>query len=139
MSHVTRWIARGAAAALLVAGFASAQAAMVDPAQDPVNVGPDIYKVILENERVRVSEVTFKPGARIGMHSHPDHLAYILSEGTLQLSYPDGRTQDINAKPGQIMWTKAESHAAKNLGQTEARLLVVELKEPAPSTAATVH
>lgn len=101
-------------------------------AQDPVEVGPNIYHVVFENERVRVSEITFQPGDSIPMHSHPDHLLYVLTPGTLKLAYPDGTTKDFEGTPGQVVWTNAESHEGQNIGTTEFRALVVELK-PLPS------
>ena len=72
--------------ALLVVGLAVRLAF----AQDPMQVGPNIYKLLFENERVRVFEVRFKPGERIAMHSHPDHVVYVLDDGKLKLSSPDG-------------------------------------------------
>ncbi len=102
--------------------------AAVSFAQDPLEVGPDVYSKLFENERVRVMEVRFKPGESIGMHSHPDHLAYMLSGGLLQLSHPDGTLKDIAGDTGQVFWIPAESHAAVNTGTTEVRILVVELK-----------
>jgi len=97
-------------------------------AQDPVEVGPHIYTVKFENERVRVSEITFKPGDAIAMHSHPDHFVYVLNGGTLKLSHPDGNAADFTSEAGQVVWIPAESHAAVNVGATEFRGLVVELK-----------
>lgn len=108
----------------------SAAAMPVAVAQDPVEVGPHIYTVVFENERVRVSEIQFKVGDQIAMHSHPDHFVYVLEPGTLQLSYPDGRTSTFEGTPGQVVWINAESHAAVNAGTTPFRALVVELKEP---------
>ncbi len=98
-------------------------------AQDPLEVGPDIYKLLFENDKVRVMEIMFKPGDKIAMHSHPDHLAYIMSEGTLLLSYPDGTTKEMAGKSGDVFWINAEAHAAENIGTTEVKGLVVELKE----------
>ena len=72
--------------ALLVGGLAVRLAC----AQDPMQVGPNIYKLLFENERVRVFEVRFKPGERIAMHAHPDHVVYMLDDGKLKLSSPDG-------------------------------------------------
>ena len=100
-------------------------------AQDPLKVGPGIYKLLFENERVRVMEMSLKPGERIGMHSHPDHLAYILTGGRLSLTHADGKSKEVEAKPGEVIWIPAESHSAKNPGTTELRALIVELKEPA--------
>ena len=96
---------------------------------DPIEAGPNIYHKIFENERVRVSEIKFNPGDQIAIHTHTgDHLIYILEAGTLQLSYPDGHTKDVEGVVGQVMWIPAESHAARNIGATTFRALVVELK-----------
>jgi len=97
--------------------------------KDPLEVAPAVYTKKFENERVRVLEGHFKAGDSIAMHSHPDHFAYILGPGTLRLTYPDGRTQDVTAKAGEVIWIPAESHASQNVGQTEVHLLVIELKD----------
>ena len=101
-------------------------------AQDPFEVGPEHYALLLENEKVRVAEFKFAPGDSMGMHSHPDHVVYILSGGTLQLSYPDGTTKDIAGNPGDVLWGAAESHATANTGTTEVRGIIIELKEATP-------
>lgn len=103
-------------------------------AADPVAVGPTIYKVILENDKVRVSEITFRPGDSIPEHSHNDHFLYVLSAGTLKLSHPDGTSNDFTGTPGQIVWLPAETHSAVNTGTTEFKALVVEAK-PLPDYA----
>ncbi len=116
---------------LLTVGFAwKFAAAAVDPAMDPIKVGPNNYKSIFENDRVRALEVTFKPGEKIMMHSHPDHFAYALTDGMLKITSSEGKAVDVVAKQGQLFWMDAQSHAAENPGKTEFRLLVVELKEP---------
>lgn len=116
--RAVRWIA---AAALLATGFSAA-------AQDPLVVGPDIYKKVLDNERLRLMQVEFAPGASIGMHSHPDHAAYVLSGGAIDITGADGKVQTFQLKDGEAVWLPAQSHSAKNLGKKKVRLLVVELK-----------
>jgi len=116
---------------LMVTALACPVMANIVPGEDPVQVGPNIYKVVFENERVRVSEITFKPGDAIPMHSHPDHFVYVMTAGTLKLSYPDGTSKDIVGTPGQVMWVPAETHAGENIGSTEFRGLVVEFKPQA--------
>jgi len=106
-------------------------------AQDPIEVGPDVYKLAFENDRVRVMEITFQPGDKIALHSHPDHFVYVISGGTLALSYPDGTIKEFAGKAGDVVWINAESHAAENVGTTEFRGVVVELKEPAAAPAAS--
>lgn len=98
-------------------------------AQDPAKIASNYYKCTFENERVRVCEVTFKPGETIPTHSHPDHLIYILSPGKMKLGYPDGKSREIEAKKGEVMWIPAETHTATNTGGTELKALVVELKK----------
>lgn len=49
--------------------------------QDAVAVAPDVYKVLLENERVRVLEVKAKPGMRTAMHTHPSLVAVGITDG----------------------------------------------------------
>nr|NIP31626.1 hypothetical protein [Candidatus Dadabacteria bacterium]NIQ16433.1 hypothetical protein [Candidatus Dadabacteria bacterium] len=45
-------------------------------AQDAVKVAPESYKVLLENDRVRVLEFQIKPGKKDAMHSHPAYIVY---------------------------------------------------------------
>ena len=54
-------------------------------AEDAATVAPHAYKVLFENEQVRLLEVSMEPGSRTEMHSHPDNLVYILSDGSTRL------------------------------------------------------
>jgi quercetin dioxygenase-like cupin family protein len=102
-------------------------------AQDPLKVGPNIYKKIFENDRVRMLEVTFAPGDSIAMHSHPDHAVYVVAGGTLRVTTSNGKTMVADLKAGDPVWFSAVTHAAKNIGTTNLKLVVVELKETAPA------
>ncbi len=98
---------------------------------DPLELGSGIYQKVFENEKVRVSEIRFNPGDEIAMHTHSfDHFIYVLDAGKLVLSYPEGKTAEMQGAAGQVMWVPKESHSAKNTGETVFRALVVELKEP---------
>ncbi len=46
---------------------------------DPVETNPDHYKVVFENERVRVLEYVDQPGDVTTPHEHPDSVMYTLS------------------------------------------------------------
>ena len=39
---------------------------------DPLVVAGDVYKLLMENDRVRVFDIRFKPGQKAVMHGHPD-------------------------------------------------------------------
>jgi quercetin dioxygenase-like cupin family protein len=95
---------------------------------DPAIVAGDVYKLMLDNERVRVFEVKFKPGQKAVMHGHPDHVVYVIDDYTLNLTLPDGKNMDVPLKAGQTIFMNAGPHAAENIGKTEGRALVVELK-----------
>ncbi len=96
---------------------------------DPYEVGKQYYTLLLENERVRVSDVKFKPGDKMAMHSHPEHLVYALTPGKIKFEYPNGTTKDVEVQTGQVLWAGEESHATDNIGGTDLHVLVVELKK----------
>lgn len=98
-------------------------------AQDPAKVGPDIYKCTFENERIRLCEVKFKPGASIGVHSHPPHLVYVSAPGKLKITPKNGDPVEVDFTAGQTVWSPPDAHSAVNVGKSELRGLVIELKE----------
>lgn len=97
-------------------------------ADDAAQVAPHIYKVVFENDRVRVLEVTMQPGDSSEMHSHPDYFAYLLTDGKARFSTPSGETDEIEWPAGTPMWREAEEHATENVGDTPIRALFVEPK-----------
>ncbi len=96
--------------------------------QDPLKVAKNVYKFIMENDRVRVLEVSFKPGDKAVMHSHPDHVVYVIEGGKVKMT-SSGKTDMMDMKNGQAVFLKAQSHEAENTGKTNVHLLVVELKK----------
>ena len=60
-------------------------------AEDAAKVAPHVYKVLFENERARVLEVSMEPGERTGMHSHPDYYVYFLTPGKVKFGSRKGR------------------------------------------------
>ncbi len=98
-------------------------------AQDPAKVAPDIYKEKLSEKGVRVFEVTFQPGQKIGTHSHPDHVVYALTDGKITITETgkEGKTEDVKA--GDVMYIPAQTHHAQNVGTMTLKLVVVELPE----------
>jgi quercetin dioxygenase-like cupin family protein len=97
-------------------------------AQDPMAVDPTIYNLKLNNERVRVFVVKFKPGQSIAVHKHPDHVVHALDGGKIQINEVGKDSVVLDVKTGMTVFLPAQSHSAKNLGETTLRLLVVELK-----------
>jgi quercetin dioxygenase-like cupin family protein len=101
-------------------------------AQDAVQSQPQNYRVVLENDRVRVLEYNGRPGMGVcgdGMHSHPPHLAVLLSAGKVRMTMPDGKVEVHSDIPvGAVFWGNAEKHEVENIGGSNIRMLLIELK-----------
>lgn len=100
--------------------------------QDPALTNPDKYKVIFENERVRVLEYSDKPGDMTTPHNHPDSVMFTLSDFERKLHFDD-KTIEITKKSGEASWLSAQKHAGENVGNTDTHVIFVELKEPSPA------
>ncbi len=99
---------------------------------DAVRVAPQVYKVVFENERVRVLSFITEPGQTWPLHAHPDSVAVSLSEYSVRNIIPGQAPTERHSKPGDVRWIQATSHIGENSGTTEMRGVIVELKEPRP-------
>ena len=95
---------------------------------DPVETNPDHYKVIFENERVRVLEYTDEPGAITAPHRHPDSVMYTLSSFRRRLHLGELQ-RDVDLQAGSVGWVPAQEHHGENIGDTATHAIFVELKE----------
>lgn len=95
---------------------------------DPVKVDPSHYKVEYENDRVRVLRIRYGVGEKSVMHSHPDSVAIVLSNGRVAFDFPDGRHREADVKPGDVHWHHAGDHQPHNIGSSPLEVLMVELK-----------
>ncbi|MEU2616201.1 cytoplasmic protein [Micromonospora sp. NPDC007271] len=99
---------------------------------DPTVTDPDLYKVIFENDRVRVLEYRDRPGDKTHLHRHPDSVMYTLTSFRRQISAGE-RSVDVEIPAGTVRWVGAQEHSGQNIGDTQTHSIFVELKEPAPS------
>ncbi len=97
-------------------------------AQDPVKVDPQHFKVLFENEEIRVIEVRVEAGGKVPRHSHPSGFAYALSDFKAKTTLPDGTIIVGEYKAGQFTETKPVTHMEENTGETLAHLLLIEFK-----------
>jgi quercetin dioxygenase-like cupin family protein len=96
-----------------------------------VKASPQYYKVLLENDQVRVLEYRLKAGEKEPMHSHPAGVVYVLSGAKLKFSYPDGRAEEKSAATRETIWRDPTTHAVENVGDTEAHAIAIDVKTPA--------
>jgi quercetin dioxygenase-like cupin family protein len=95
---------------------------------DPVQTNADHYKVLFENDRVRVLEYTDAPGEKTTPHAHPDSVMYTLSSFSRRLV--SGEIQrEVSMEAGTAGWLPAQEHHGENIGETPTHVLFVELKE----------
>ncbi len=98
-------------------------------AQDPVAVSPDIYTVLFENEEIRVLELTFEPGEREAMHSHPRYTIVAKEGGTLRIHTESSEPVDVVIQVDQPrLLDPVTAHWAENVGDTTVRVIAVEFK-----------
>jgi hypothetical protein len=120
----------------LMAGFGISADTL---AQDATKVNRRSYRVVLENDQIRVIEYVSRPGLGIcgqGVHSHPDHLTVLLTDAKAKLTLPDGKTVFGQNKAGDVFWDPASTHTVENVGGSGTKAYLVEMKTKAwqPST-----
>jgi beta-alanine degradation protein BauB len=99
---------------------------------DPTSTDPDKYKVIFENERVRVLEYRDEPGQATQPHQHPDSVMYTLSSFDRRLIADSGDSREVTLSAGEVPWLDAQIHSGENIGESPTHVLFVELKEQPP-------
>jgi beta-alanine degradation protein BauB len=98
--------------------------------KDPVVTDPELYRVVFENDRVRVLEYRDEPGDRTHPHRHPDSVMVTLS--AFQRRVADGeRSVDVSVPAGAVRWLGAQEHSGHNVGDTPTHAFFIELKEGA--------
>lgn len=103
-------------------------------AMDPVEANPENYRVVFENNRVRVLEYTDSPGQRTKVHNHPDSVMITASAFRRRLS-SNGKDMDVELPTGVARWLPAQTHSGENIGDTDTHTFFVELKEADPDLA----
>lgn len=97
-------------------------------AQDPVHTDGDKYKVLLENEHVRVLSYTDQPGDKTHLHQHPGFVLYALAPFKRKIGLADGRSFNREFKAGDVLYSQAQVHFGENVGTTPTQIIMVEIK-----------
>lgn len=107
------------------------------PALDPLAVANDNYRVVLENDQVRVLEHTVAVGGAEATHRMPCRVTYAMSPQGYKLvtQAPNGPRRETVRQAREGWWSGAEEFALKNNGNAVARELIVEFKQPLPGAS----
>ena len=95
---------------------------------DPVVVASNQYKVVVENERVRLLKIEYGAYETGPMHYHPDSVLVCLTEMNGTFTYPDGRTESMVLPPGAAMFLPATTHQPENKTPNRIEAYLIELK-----------
>ena len=95
---------------------------------DPVVAAPNNYKLLMENDEVRVLEMTLKAGETDNKHSHLAETAYFVTGGKLKIHLPDGDAMEADIPDGHVMWHEPWTHTVENLGDSDVKAILVESK-----------
>lgn len=85
--------------------------------------------VIIDNDRVRVTEWRFAPGAATGWHRHElDYVVVPLVSGVLRLEEPDGVREASLTAGGPYFRAAGVEHDVVNANDYEFAFIETELK-----------
>lgn len=125
-----------AAAFLALMSGALAQVGSTADPERPVTP-PDSYRVVMENERVRIIEVHIKAHSKVNVDSPAgrDRFLYMLTDGALVLAAPGKSPYEFALHAGETMVFPAVSPMVENDTDAPVRALMVEIKEGGRSVA----
>jgi hypothetical protein len=108
------------------------------PAVERPVVPPDSYRVLMENDRVRMIEVHIKAHSKVDVDSPPnrERFLYMLSDGALILAAPGKTPYEFALHAGETAVFPAISSVVENDTDSAVRALMVEVKQPMRSAAA---
>lgn len=108
-----------------------------DESLDAMTAAPEHHKILLENSEVRVLDSFIKPGEVTPVHTHRwASVLYILGASDFIRYDADGkvifdsRNSSANIEKETAVWSPPLTpHFVKNIGDTEIRVISVELKD----------
>jgi hypothetical protein len=120
------WLLVPLVAVLLVSCSRGSQ----NQALDMVAVCGQKCTVLLDNDRVRIVQVVLKPEEDTGMHAHPVGDIWMnLDPARVRVTPASGEPQDRDRKAMETVSSGPETHSIKNIGSTDYRSVVIELKK----------
>ena len=120
-----------------LAALLLALAPLSGAAQDATTTDPEKYRVLLENDQVRVLSYRDQPGERTHEHRHPAFVVVALAPFKRVIHLPGGKRMPREFRAGDVLWSDAQTHVGENIGTTPTEVVMVELKRPATADACT--
>ena len=107
---------------------------------DALVSSPGNFKLLLNNEHVRVLQYTLPPGALDHWHTHPPRVGYLLSGAKIRVTEADGSHKDYDEKTGETYWDGfSPLHDTLNLDSKPYIALLIEVKGANASAASATE
>src|SRR5436305_9300812 len=132
VSRLIRLMPLAAVAFIAATSFAAAQ-----PDPDKPVTPPDSYRVVMENDRMRMIEVHIRAHSKVNVDSpaNRDRFLYMLSDGALILAQPGKTPYEFALHAGETAVFPPVSPTVENDTDAAVRALMVEVKEPSRAFA----
>lgn len=115
-------------ATILMSGFVGGAAMAQEKVKGEKAPGRTVT-VFVDNDRVKVYEGRFGPGEKSPqMSDRPPRVEFALTDAQMRHYYPDGKTEDVTWKAGDVKWSDRATYQQENVGKTEFRIRVVQIK-----------
>ena len=101
-----------------------------DVALDDTKVACKFYKRVQASLNIRILMADYKPGTVSAMHSHPDLVLYVISGAKVEFTAKDGTKQVMTLDKGMTAIVPADTHSVKNVGNTNAKVVLIEVNRP---------
>lgn len=99
-------------------------------AEDSILVNPSLYRVVLENDQVRVTELLAPAGSGAATHAQPAAVMVSVAKARFEVTATDGEKSIIDLDPGQVEWIDPTEHGWHLLAG-EAHVFFVEVASAA--------
>jgi len=118
-----RYFVVGVLAVILVLGVAVTKNATASDVESKVT------KVLLENDKVLVTESIRQPGVIEPMHTHEKpFLVYWLEPCKIKASFPNGKSKVMDIPAGKVLYKDGVTHEIEIMGDTAMHDLHIEFK-----------
>ncbi|HET9786995.1 MAG TPA: hypothetical protein VFP47_07665 [Pyrinomonadaceae bacterium] len=68
------------------------------------------------------------------MSKRPDRVEFAMTDGHMRHYYADGKVEEVKWKAGDVKWSERATYQQENIGTSEFRVRVVQLKYGAGET-----
>ncbi len=137
MKMTARFLSGVAIGAALLTGMFEAPAAAQDKGKEAkaapakAEQGTAKMTVLLENDKVKVYDVRYKPGdENKTVTSSAYRVIRTLEGGTITRTYADGKTEKVETKTGEVRFLEPSktAYTAKNTGKSDIHVYIVQMK-----------